>query len=210
MYEEQAALPIRKRVPRAEWSAAAAEAAALAFAGEMAVERIPVVRIRGEDPESRDLAGLYRAVEFSFLRHAWREGELDSLMETFPEKARSFEYSVGPAKALMERYQVDALWILRGFGVVPTTGAQVMDAAETAIGILSALGGGVGPVLHSKVGISVALIDKGGNVLYFGIAKERANQRADQAITGSDVRDPDIARALVRNALQQYRSEPAP
>lgn len=210
IYEEQAALPTREWVPRAEWSAAAADAATRAFAEEMALDAIPVVRIRKEDPGAQDLAGLYRAVEFSFLRHAWHAGKLDSLIETFPEKAQFFEYSVGPVKELMERYQVDALWIVRGFSVVPTTGARVMDAVETAVGILSALGGGVGPVVRRKIAISVALIDKSGNVIYYGMANDTVSRRDDQAIAGSDFRNAGIARDLVRNALRQYRRATAP
>jgi hypothetical protein len=179
----------------------------------------------------KDLLALYNAVELSIQRHAWekRSGEMVP-RETFPEKVRTFDYSLGPAREIMERYNVDAVWIVRGFNLLPTTGTRVKEGVEVLLTVMAALGGAPMPLIqYKKVELRVALVDRTGSVLYFGVAdEERAGQpsgelpgesaaagdapagTAERAHLAVDLRDLQVARYYLKAALSQFRTGAAP
>lgn len=232
MLEEQARFGMNEAVPRDDWSSAANDSLAKAFAEEMAADRVGLVPIGVDDPDTRELVELYNAVEFSILRHAFEKNTGELLpREPFPEKLVSPDYSLGPAVEFMDRHHVDALWILRGFNLLPTTGAKVKHGVEVALSVLAALGGLVVPVVDlQKIQLRAALVDRAGTILYYGVANDRtarpaAEPPAESAATGGDsvlasepvptfpevdLRDPRAARHYLRAALSGYHAKPPP
>ena len=232
MFEEQARFSLNEAVPHDEWSKAADEAVAKAFAAEMASDRVPLVPIATDGLEENDLAELYSAVEFSILRHGFEKQTGEMLpREPFPEQVRSLDYSLGPAAELMDRHHVDAVWIVSGFNLLPTAGAKAKRGLDTFLTILSALGGvGVPNIQLQKIQLRVALVGRNGGILYFGVADYRtpapgAQPPLEAAPTDGnpapgavgeatyaaiDLRDPRAARHYLRAALAGYREKAAP
>ena len=229
--EEQPRFGLNKLIEQVLWSSAAADAVARAFSEEMAADHVSLATISTDDMEVKDLIDLYNAVEFSIERHAWekRSGEMVP-RETFPEKVRTFDYSLGPAREVMERYNVDAVWIVRGFNLLPTTGTKVKEGAEVLLAVMAALGGAPVPLIqYKKIELRVALVDRTGSVLYYGVADEdRAGQpvgelpaesaaagdvpagTAGRAYVAVDLRDLPVARYYLKAALAQFRTGAAP
>ena len=221
MYELQSS----KLVPHEEWSSAAVEAVTKAIAAEMTSSGLRLVMITADDPELKEMDALYNAVGFSIQRHAWGR-------DPFPEKVRTFDYSVGPLQGVMDRYNIDAIWIVRGINLLPTPGARMMEGLEIAVGILGSLGRVYVPIyITKKLELSVAMVDRSGNVLYYGMvddnktgqaAKERPGEAAPakgeldparpegQEYLEDDLRDPRVARHYIRAALSGYRGKAVP
>jgi hypothetical protein len=232
MFEEQARFGLNEAIPHDEWSSAAVDAVARAFAEEMAADHVPLVPIPAEDPEAKEFVAIYSAVEFSILRHAFEKNTGEILpREPFPEQIRTLDYSLGPVAELMDRHHVDAVWIVRGFNLLPTTGATVKHGVDITLSILSALGGIVVPVIDlQKIQLRVALVDRTGSILYYGVADDRtASPDAEPPIQASpadggpvpvspeeptyppvDLRDPRAARHYLQAALSAYRGAAAP
>lgn len=215
MYEEQPRFGVNETVPHAEWAPAAEDSVAEAFSAEMAALGVKVVAIPADDPELREMAELFSAVAFSMQRHAWdRPTQTMPPTEVFPEQEKALDYSVGPLWATLEKHQVDAVWMVRGFNLLPTHGARVKDGLEVTIGILAALGGAAAPAMTlKKVGLSAALIDRDGRILYYGMSDDRAE--APDGETGledvaKDLRDRRAARYYLKAALAGHRAEAAP
>jgi hypothetical protein len=232
MFEEQAKFGLNGVVPHDDWSSAADQAVAGAFAEVMAADRVPLVPIGTDELEAKELVELYNAVEFSLLRHAFEKNTGELLpREPFPEQVRTLDYSLGPAAEFMDRHHVDALWVVRGFNLLPTTGATVKHGVDVALAVLAALGGVAVPVIDlQKIQLRVALIDKTGSILYYGVADDRtarppAGPPAEPAPTSGDslsdsarepsfpdvdLRDPRAARHYLQAALSGYRAKGAP
>lgn len=218
MYEEQYRFGLNNIVPHDDWSREAAEAIQKAFLGETAVMRMPLTVIKEDEGEVGDILNLFSVVDFSIQRHVY-----DTFAkEPFPEKARSFDYFLGPARETMERYHVDAVWIVTGFNLVPTTGAQVGDAVATFLGILGAMGGGPGPLLLKKFELRAALVDKNGDILFY-IKLDDSNVQQSERQAGqfdvlkggpdlapagprADIRDPRYVKRYIRALLAEYRT----
>lgn len=232
MFEEQARFGMNKLVPQDSWSLTAAEVVSRVFAEEASAGCVSLVAIGTEDPEAKELDELYNAVDFSIGRHAWeKRSEEMPPREPFPEKVRAFDWSLGPAVEFMERHDVDAVWIVRGYNGLPTTGARVKEAVEFVLGVLAAAGGGGGPNLaFRRIELRAALVDRTGSVLYYGVADERAGfpaeERARETASAGDapgsgpmeerttlavdLRDPRVVRHYVKAALSGYRPKGAP
>jgi hypothetical protein len=229
VYEEQPRFGLNKLVYQVLWSYAAADAVARAFSEEMSADNVSLVRVSTDDAEAKDLSELYTAVELSMRRHAWKTetGRIPP-REPFPEKVRHFDYSLGPLREFMERYDVDAVWIVHGFNLLPTTGASLKEGAEVLLGILAALSGhGVGVIQYQRVGLRVALVDRNGTILYYGVAdkgaghptEERPAEAApmrgpleapgtlERTYLSVGLRDPRIARSYIEAALSGYREK---
>ena len=187
MYEEQIGLNL---VLHDDWSREANESLRKAFVDEMAANRLSLTLISGESPEANAMADLLKAVEFSIGRHAYNT----AFRETFPEKVQSFDYSLGAAREMMEEHQVDAVWIVSGYNLLPTGGAQLTDVKEILLGVAGSYGGYV-PLVLSKGEFRAALVDKSGPILFY---------YKDWPSSG-DVRDPRLARDLIRELLSNYR-----
>lgn len=186
MYEEQIGLNL---VLHDDWSRQATESLRTAFVDEMAVDRLPLILISGESHEANAMADLFKVVEFSIGRHAYD----NAFEETFPEKVHPFDYSLGAAREMMEEHQVDAVWIVSGYNLLPTTGAQLRDVNEIFHTLVSAMT--YSPRVLTKVEFRAALVDKSGPILFY---------YKDWPSPG-DVRDPSFARGLVRELLSSYR-----
>lgn len=231
MFEEQARFGINRTVPHDEWAPSAADAVSRAFAAEMKRVGWTLVPIGRDAAESREVAELFNAVDFSIQRHAMgKESGAMPPREPFPGKTREFDYSVGPLTGTMVRDNIDAVWIVRGFNLLPTTGAALKDGLETLAAILSAAGGGPGVAFTlKKLELRVALVDGTGRVLYYATADAGDAQSAGAAdepaaATGgpeapapgddgparSDLRDPRAAGNVVRAALSGLRKEKSP
>ena len=190
MYEEQVGLNL---VFHDDWSRQATESLRTAFVDEMAANRLPIILISGESHEANAMADLFKAVEFSIGRHAYD----NAFEEAFPGKVHAFDYSLGPAQEMMEEQQVDAVWIVGGYNLLPTTGAQLTDVKEIALTLTHALLSDAehSPHVLMKVEFRAALVDKSGAILFY---------YRDWPSSG-DVRDPSFARGLVRELLSHYR-----
>lgn len=233
MSEERARFGMNDLVPQAAWSSAAADVVSRVFAEEMAAGCVSLVAIGTEDPEAKELDELYNAVDFSVRRHAWEKRSDEFVpLEPFPEKVRAFDWSLGPAGEFMERNGVDAIWIVRGYNLLPTTGARVKEGVEFILGVLAAAGGhGGGPTLtYRRIELRAALVDRAGSVLYYGVADERAGfpteerprepaaagdppgpgPMEDRASLTVDLRDPRVARHYIKAALAGYRAKGSP
>jgi hypothetical protein len=214
MFEERARFGLNATVAHEEWSRAAEEAVADAFADEMAADGIAMVPIGvADDPEAEEIAELSAAVDFSILRHAFEKNSGEVLFrEPFDEQLRAFGYSIGSAADLMDRHRVDAVWIVRGFNLLPTAGARAKHGADITLAILGALGGVAVPVLDlQKIQLRVTLIDRSGTVLYYGLADGRAGKpEAEDEYVAVDLRDARAARHYLRAALADYRAQGPP
>lgn len=234
MYEEQPRFGLNKLEQHEEWSSAAVEAVAAAFSAEMAAQGYTVVTVAADDPELKEAAELFSAVEFSIQRHAW-DVPTDTMppREPFPEKVKILDYSVGPLQAVLEKHNVDAVWVVRGFNLLPTTGAVLKEGLEVMVGILAAAGGPVflPTALFRKIELRTALVDRNGTVLYYGVADDQGGWPTQESPSGSvpagrgelepvrsaehvnlekDLRDPRVARYYIRAALSGFREGTAP
>jgi hypothetical protein len=182
VYEEQYGFGTNKPVLQDEWSQAARKSLISACTEAAAARGWKLVLLSTDEPELEDMAQLYNAVDFSIQRHA-RDSKIDSNLpaELFPEKIRFFDYSLGPSQGAMERNKVDAVWIVRGFNLVPSPDLELKSVPEgalkvvllTAVVVASfaslhpvAVGG---PIPLQKLGLSSALVDRSGNILSYSI-----------------------------------------
>jgi hypothetical protein len=115
--------------------------------------------------------------------------------------------------------------------LLPTAGARAKHGVDVFLSILSALGGV--PTLDiefQKIQLRVALVDRNGSILYFGVADDRTAAPvaeppvevvpADGSPTivtagepthlAVDLRDPRAARHYLQAALSGYREKAAP
>jgi hypothetical protein len=233
MYEEQPKFGMNTLVPHDEWSPAAVDSVMKAFAKEAAANGWTLKTITTDDPELKEMVELFGAVQFSILRHSW-DVPTNAMppREPFPEKVRTLDYSVGPLPTAMERYQIDTICIIRGFNMLPTSGARLKEGLEITLSVLAAMGGAPVPVFTlKKLGLSVTLVDKNGNVLYFGMVDDNTvgqalperpgetasakgeldpKSPADQAYLENDLRNFLVARHYIKAALSGYRGEAEP
>ncbi len=176
VYEEQAEY---KLIPQKKWTQEAGESIGNAFLEAAAERHLPLTLINGQDRETDEIADLFSAVDYSIAHHAYyHEG-----FEEFPEKTRFIDYSVGPVRDLVERYRVDALWIVVGFNLLPTPEAKLQDAVNILASLLSTIavfagspGSGMAPSVYypvpagtilKKLEMRAALIDKSGTILFY-------------------------------------------
>lgn len=234
MYEEKYSLFMNKVVPHDNWSLEATEAVQKAFIDEAAAVHLPAKVINGEDRDLNDMLDLYSAVDMTITRHVWEShGELfpesgviqspphpyDNIkgLEPFPGKAHSFDYSLGPVRETLERNEIDAVWIVTGFNLLPTTGAQLGDEADYFFSFVGALAGAnTNPSVFKKFELRAALVDKSGDILFYALLDDSnvpneapGNRSSDQAAAKApvieDVRDPGTARRYIRALLSEYR-----
>lgn len=202
MYEEQFR---NKLVPHGDWSREASEAVGKAFVEEMTAGGLRAEAVGTDDPELNEMADLFRAVDFSIARHVFG----DRFNETFPAKAESFDYSLGPAAGAMERSRVDAVWIVAGVNLLPTAGTQVADAVD----VLMQVAGGIGRVpvgssILTKLDLRAALVGRDGTVLFF-CRLGSSDVAVDDGPVMDDLRQPGAARRYARALIAEYRKATA-
>ena len=194
-----------------EGSLEANESLSKAFVDEMAAGSLSLTTISGESREVDDIADLSKAVDLSIGRHAYA----NNTHETFREKEQPFDYSLGSAREMMERHQVDVVWVVTGYHVPLSLQPErpTRDPLEIAVRIFAVgvMGGPYGISAHQahqhlervggdfpvrvEVEFRAALIDKSGTILFY---------YRDWPSSG-DLRDPRFARDLVRDLLSEYR-----
>jgi hypothetical protein len=201
VYQEQVRVTaVQELVRREDWTHQAAENLQRAFADELASAHQAAAAIAGEEREIGELADLFGAFDLSVRRHAY--GEMD---EEFPERAGSFDYSLGSAAELMERQRIDAVWIVAGANLVPTTGAQASDAIDVLLAVVAALGRAPAmTTVLEKLELRAALVARNGDVLFF------CRLRAGDVASSGDLRQPEYARSVVRRVLAEYQTATAP
>lgn len=136
--------------------------------------------------EAAEIRALYRAVSQSIRTHALGTGP-----HVFPEKTKSFDYSIGPIDEILKKYGCDGLIIVYGTDQVSTSGRKALMA-------LSAIAGAFTGVVIVPVGgmttVNFALVDGDGNILWY-------NSKIEE---GYDLRNPDSALKLIRNVVADY------
>lgn len=136
--------------------------------------------------EAEDIRALYRAVSQSIRLHAIGSGPF-----VFPDKAAKFDYSIGPINTILDRYDCDALITVYATDAISTGGRKALMA-------LGAIAGAFTGVMIMPAGgmttINIALIDEGGNILYY----------SSKAGGGYDFRDPESALNFVDQTLADY------
>ena len=136
--------------------------------------------------EIEDIQALYRAVSLSIRVHAIGEGP-----HIFPDKAKTFDYSIGPINTVLDRYDCDAVIIVYGTDDISTGGRKALMA-------LGAIAGAFTGVVVMPAGgittINFALIDQEGNILYY----------SSKAEGGYDLRDPASALSFVNKVIEDY------
>jgi len=231
MFEEQPRFGMNELKLHEEWVPAAVDAVSSALAAEMAAQGLKVVTVRTDDPELKEAIELYSAVNFSIQRHAWNDPQNTMPpRETFPDKMRTFDYSIGPVREALDRSGADAIWIVQGYNLLPTTGTRLKEGLEVMVGILAAMGGAPVPVYTlKKVVLTLSLVDREGKILYTAAVDDHrtgqaVKERPGQAPRGeldpvmpegqeyleNDLRDPPVARHFIRALLAGYREEAAP
>lgn len=136
--------------------------------------------------EIEDVRALYKAVSQSIRLHAIGPGPY-----VFPDKVKIFDYSVGPINPILDRYDCDALIIVYGTDAISTGGRKALMALGAIAGAFT------GVVIMPAGGITTinfALIDEGGNVLYY----------TSKAGGGFDLRNPESAMSLVNQVMAEY------
>lgn len=143
------------------------------------------------DPETRhrrevnEIVNLKLAVMSSIYRHA----ALPVDMQTFPARLENFDYSVGDASTLVNAYSADGMLMIRGQDNISTKGRKAM-------GVLRALN----PLDEGQQGgqtfLEFVLTDKKGDVLWWAW-KYNAG--------GFDLRDPEEAKAFVKDTITSFR-----
>ena len=209
VYEEQVRYTLQELVPKDDWTRAAAESLRDAFRAELPTVRLTFSEIEGGEAEIGDMEDLFSAVDVSIRRHVF--GEMD---EEFPARVRSFDYSLGSAASLMERHELDAVWIVAGANLVPTLGAQVRDAIELFMEIAAALGGRASLSTRlEKLDLRAALVGKDGSILFFCVIHAGDVPGAEPASRKGelqhDLRDPAFARRVVHELLAEYEKAAA-
>lgn len=142
------------------------------------------ITIRKEfENEMEDVQDLYWAVSASILYYTYSE-------QGIPEKRKNFIYSVGPIKKLLDAHGVDAVLLVSGYDEISTGGRKALRALSMVTSIITGV-----TKRSGMTGMSAALIDKSGSVLWYNIDVEEG---------GYDLRDADSAQGMVKLVLREF------
>jgi len=130
----------------------------------------------GLKDELEDTQALFDAVSASVLLHTYEPKVRDAPDQTFPEKLKNFDYSLGPGvQRLAKLANADALLFISGVERVPTTGQVAGSIVGTVLGSLAMAALTMGHIgVHVPTGssttLSVALVDATtGAVLWYNV-----------------------------------------
>lgn len=174
---------------RDDWCEQGLENVVAALQKTLDLKKVNYKRIIIDDDfkkEIEDIRALYRAVSQSIRLHAIGPGP-----HVFPEKTASFDYSVGPIDTILDRYNCDALIIVYGTDQISTGGRKALMALGAIAGAFT--GVVVMPVAGMTT-INFAVIDQGGNILFY----------TSKAGGGYDLRKPESALSLVNQVVTEY------
>lgn len=160
------------RVFQPEWSDQARDHVLSTVEADLRARGISAVRFDppvGKREELRDVALLYEAVASAIVQATYAN--------QFPAKVARFEYELGDLRDLLGP-ENDALLFAYGYGHISSGGRKALQA-------LSAIVSGVSSRGVDR--LTLALVDRGGTVLWFDTL----------ASTQYDLRDPDSASSFV-------------
>lgn len=150
------------------------------------VEIKPLPIDKDIEEEMEDIQALYRAVITSIHQHSYAGPN------TFPEKQKNFDYSIGSIEDILKRYESDALIFVYGDDEISTSGRKALTAAGILVGAFT------GVVITPRAGITalnIAVVDPSGAILWY-------NSRGSQG--GHDLRDHDSCASLIENLISDY------
>ncbi len=133
--------------------------------------------------EMEDIQALYWAVSVSILRYTYSE-------QGIPEKRKNFVYSVGPMKKFLDAHGVDAVLLVNGYDEISTGGRKALRALSMLTSIVTGV-----TKRSGRTGMSAALIDKSGSVLWYNINVQEG---------GYDLRDADSAKNMVNLVFSDF------
>ncbi len=133
--------------------------------------------------EMEDIQALYWAVSASILRYAYSE-------QGIPEKRKNFVYSVGPMKKFLDAQGVDALLLVSGYDEISSGGRKALRALSMVTSIITGV-----TKRSGMTGMSAALVDKSGSVLWYNINVQEG---------GYDLRDADSAKDMINLVLRDF------
>ncbi len=134
--------------------------------------------------EIEELKALYRAVSYSIRLHTYGS-------HVFPEKVRNFEYSLGPVRHVLDRFQCDAVLFVYGADAVSTSGRKALMALGTVVGVLS------GVIVVPRGGtatINIAVVGPAGDILWYCSSSDG----------GMNLTDPANAKGMVEKMLVDF------
>ena len=230
MFEEQPRFGMNQLVKHDEWAPAAVDAMGKALAAELERQGLKAVAVAEDEAELKEAMALFNAVNFSIQRHAWSDPHGAMVpREPFPEKMQAFDYTLGPLREGLVRSGIDAVWFVQGYNLLPTHGTRLKEGLEVMVAVIGALALVPVPVFTlKKVNLTIALVDRDGNILYTAAVddqrtgqavKERPGQPlpprgeldpprpAEQEFLENDLRDPLVARHFIKALLAGYRGE---
>jgi hypothetical protein len=137
------------------------------------------------EKEIKDIQTLYRAVSQSINLHTYGP-------HVFPEKKKTFEYSIGSVEGILQKCGSDALIFVYGSDEISTTGRKALQAAALIAGAFT------GTVIMPRSGItsvSVALIEESGTILWYCIKGGEGTY---------DLRKPESTARLMKAVLSDF------
>lgn len=138
---------------------------------------------KGFEDEMEDIQALYWAVSASILYYTYNE-------QGIPEKRKNFVYSVGPMKKFLDAHGVDAVLLVSGYDEISSGGRKALRALSMVTGIITGV-----TKRSGMTGMSAALVDKSGTVLWYNINVQEG---------GYDLRDAGDAKGMVKVVLRDF------
>jgi hypothetical protein len=133
--------------------------------------------------EMEDVQDLYWAVSACILYYTYGD-------QGIPDKRKNFVYSVGPMKKFLDANGVDAVLLVSGYDEISTGGRKALRALSMVTSMITGV-----TKRSGMTGMSAALVDKSGSVLWYNIDVEEG---------GYDLRDADSAQGMVKLVLREF------
>jgi hypothetical protein len=206
------------RESKTDWSKMAVENVKKAVAEAYEQKGIRVLQMpaaEGSDDERKEIRALFRAVSDSIILHAYKErasmrenqgrnvpyaDARDMLFNQtlepypFPEKQENFRYGVGSVENILKKYNGQALVLVTGMDEISTNERKALIAAGILIEQLPLPVGVPGLPQAGKTNVSIALIDRSGDVLFY----------SSKGDLRTDLLNRDNARKFMRDILSDF------
>jgi hypothetical protein len=124
------------------------------------------------EEEIEDIYALYRAVSGAIILHTYNENS------RFPEKIKRFEYSLGPLGPILDHFGSDGLIFVHGEDEISTGGRKALQVFAFVVGVPGPRGG--------ITAVSVALVDKTGDILWYNVKAREGSFDLRKAESCSD------------------------
>jgi hypothetical protein len=129
------------------------------------------------EEEIEDISALYRAVSGAIILHTYNENF------RFPEKMKRFEYSLGPLGPILDHFGSDGLIFVYGEDEISTGGRKALQAFAVLAGAFT------GVMIIPRGGttaVSVALVDKTGDILWYNVKAREGSHDLRKAESCTD------------------------